>query len=105
MQGTGSVAPWPAPGFMRLTPDSRAPAYVGMCIGRLCLRLGVCRYLSRFLSLPQGRGRASLPHYGDRDFGRPGSILLEKGPGRLGVYLVYAEVGRAVLRASLSLSL
>ena len=49
---------------------------------------------------------------GDRDFGRPGSILLEKGadrPGsvllakgadRPGVYLVYAEVGRAVLHVS-----
>ena len=49
---------------------------------------------------------------GDRDFGRPGSILLEKGadrPGsvllekgadRPGVYLVYAEVGRAVLHMS-----
>ena len=49
---------------------------------------------------------------GDRDFGHPGSILLEKGadrPGsvllekgadRPGVYLVYAEVGRAVLHMS-----
>ena len=49
---------------------------------------------------------------GDRDFGRPGSILLEKGadrPGsvllekgadRPGVYLLYAEVGRAVLHMS-----
>ena len=42
---------------------------------------------------------------GDRDFGRPGSILLAKEADRPGVYRVYAEVGRAVLHISCHLSL
>ena len=47
------TGPWPAPGFMRLTPDSRAPAYLGlgMCRAGSCLSLFVSLSLSLSLSL------------------------------------------------------
>ena len=44
-------APWPASGFMRLTPDSRAPAYLGLGMQGLSLSLSHSLSLSVSVSL------------------------------------------------------